>query len=218
MSSELDFNVCAGLLTFALSGTQVAASGDLEVHITDLEGAAVEHAVVVAYGSQPERRSSPKPAIVDQIDKTFVPHALAVEVGTLVNFPNSDDIRHHVYSFSEAKSFELPLYKGMPAEPVLFDRAGVAVLGCNIHDAMRAYIYIADSPYFAVSGEDGVARIAELPPGDYKVQVWHPRQAQEESPRSVELGAGDAPAIEFQLELKPDVRIERGPATRRRRY
>ena len=72
--------------------------------------------------------------------------------------PNRDNIRHHVYSFSPAKRFELPLYAGVPTQPVLFDKAGVVVLGCNIHDWMIGYIYVSDSPWFGKTGADGTVR------------------------------------------------------------
>jgi plastocyanin len=103
---------------------------------------------------------------LDQIHKQFVPHVLAIETGTFLNFPNSDNIRHQVYSFSEAKRFELKLYSGRTAPPILFDAPGVVVLGCNIHDWMSAY--------FALTDRDGHADI-EVPPGRYDVKIWHPR-------------------------------------------
>jgi hypothetical protein len=102
---------------------------------------------------------------MDQRDQQFAPHVLAVQRGTAVSFPNSDQIRHHVYSFSEPKRFELRLYSGVPADPVVFDRAGTVVLGCNIHDDMIGFVRVVDTPWFATSGEDGVARIEKVPAG-----------------------------------------------------
>ena len=98
-----------------------------------------------------------------------------VRTGTAVSFPNNDDIRHHVYSFSEAKKFELPLYKGVPAEPVVFDQAGTVVLGCNIHDWMLAYVYVVDTPWRLVTDEKGAGVLDDLPAGRYRVDVLHPR-------------------------------------------
>ena len=98
---------------------------------------------------------------------------LAVHTGTAVSFPNSDNIRHHVYSFSPAKRFELRLYQAR-RRPVVFDKPGVVVLGCNIHDWMLGYVYITDDPFFAVSDDAG--RLAlDLPPGRYTASLWHPR-------------------------------------------
>src|SRR5207244_3930054 len=100
-----------------------------------------------------------------------------VLVGSPVSFPNRDDVRHHVYSFSPAKRFDLPLYVGTPAKPVVFDTPGVVIIGCNIHDWMVGYIYVSESPYFATTDADGRADLTGLPPGRYTARVWHPQLA-----------------------------------------
>lgn len=204
-------------LALGLGAAGAAAAGELVVRFVDRKGEPVEHAVAVAEGAA-AAGAGPRRRVMDQVDKTYVPHVLAVEAGTAVDFPNSDDIRHHVYSFSDAKSFELPLYQGTPAEPVLFDTPGVVVLGCNIHDFMRGYIYVADSPYFAVAGEDGVATIAGLPAGGYRLTVWHPQQKGDEPSRAVEVAAAGAVEIEVRLDLKPDLKMRRAPTARRKKY
>lgn len=117
----------------------------------------------------------PATAVMDQRSQQFAPTVLAVRSGTSVAFPNSDNIRHHVYSFSLAKRFELRLYQGTPSEPVIFDTPGVVVLGCNIHDWMVGYIYVTDDPWFAVSDEQGRLSLEQLPPGAYTVSLWHPQ-------------------------------------------
>lgn len=114
-------------------------------------------------------------ASIDQRNMRFVPHVLAVQTGTAVQFPNSDHIRHDVYSFSPAKTFELPLYKGTPAEPVLFDKAGIVVLGCNVHDWMLAFVDIVPTPYFAQTNAAGSATLGHVPAGQYALVVWGPR-------------------------------------------
>lgn len=208
-----------GLLALAAGDWVAARSGDLEVRFADAKGEPVEHAVVVVHGATVAGGGGTKTATVDQIDKSFVPYVLAVAAGTRVSFPNSDDIRHHVYSFSDAKTFELPLYKGTPAQPVLFDEPGVIALGCNIHDFMRGYIYVTDSPLFAVSAGDGVARVAELPIGTHSVSAWHPRlKGNEPAPLTVEIVAGETSTLTVRLELKPDLQIQRPVGTRRKKY
>jgi plastocyanin len=112
-------------------------------------------------------------AIIDQINKKFVPRVSVVRAGTTITFPNSDRIRHQVYSFSPAKTFTLKLYAGSPNTPVTFDRAGLVVLGCNIHDNMVAFIGVVDSPYFAKTVASGAATL-NLPAGRYRLRVWHP--------------------------------------------
>ena len=141
-----------------------------------------------------------------------MPRVKPVLVGSPVSFPNRDDVRHHVYSFSPAKRFDLPLYVGTPAKPVVFDAPGVVAIGCNIHDWMVGYIYVSESPYFATSGADGRADLTGLPPGRYTVRVWHPQLAgaEEGTRRAADLSA-DA-NIEWQVALKPEVRIRRTPA------
>lgn len=130
----------------------VGASG-LAAELVDGQGQPLANAVLSLKGVGVSVHN--EPAIMDQRNKQFVPSVLAVRSGTAVKFPNSDDIRHHVYSFSPTKRFELRLYKGTPSEPVLFDKPGVVVLGCNIHDWMVGYVYVTDDPWFAVSDEQG---------------------------------------------------------------
>lgn len=114
------------------------------------------------------------PGVMDQINMQFQPRVLAVGAGAQVDFPNSDDVRHHVYSFSAAKRFELRLFKGSDAPPVAFDQPGLVVLGCNIHDAMIGYIFISDSPWYGVSNAQGVLDTSQLPAGSWPVSWWHP--------------------------------------------
>jgi hypothetical protein len=125
-----------------------------------------------------------------------------------VTFPNRDDIRHHVYSFSRPKRFELPLYMGTPAAPVVFDKPGVVVLGCNIHDWMVAYIYVSATPHFAKTSDDGMVRLADVAPGPYEARVWHPRMRgePEKSGKPIAITAGDPGRLEFTLPLKFDSR------------
>jgi len=115
----------------------------------------------------------------------------------------------------------LPLYAGTPAKPIVFDKPGVVVLGCNIHDWMIAYIYVSESPYFAKTGPDGSAQLKALPPRQYTVRVWHPRlQGPEDATRQpASLNASARTELTWNLALKPDVRVRRAPATgSQRRY
>jgi plastocyanin len=143
-------------------------------------------------------------AVMDQRDRHFVPHVLAVELGTAVSFPNSDNIRHDVYSFSPAKTFELPLYKGTPAKPVLFDKPGVVVLGCNIHDWMLGFIDVVPTPYFAKTDDTGVAPIKNVPPGSYTLRVWAPRVKgrRHAVTRRIRVGNDDL-SLHFDVTLGP---------------
>jgi len=156
------------------------------------------------------------PAIMDQFNKTFVPEMLPVAVGTQVRFPNRDQIRHHVYSFSRPKRFELPLYKGEDAPPVLFDKPGVVKIGCNIHDWMSAVILVLPNDRFAVTKEDGTFSLPELDAGTYTITAWHAqsRDKTEDLAQRVEIGASD-PQLTFKLSLAP---VRARPATRGARW
>ena len=203
-------------LPCAIAGAQNA---EIAVTITNDRGGPVPDAVVVAVPTEgtlrPGTRS--RDEIVDQIDREFVPRVTAVFVGTAVTFPNHDNVRHQVYSFSPAKRFDLPLYAGVPAQAVLFDKPGVVVLGCNIHDWMIGYIYVSESPYFAKTGRDGNAVISDLPPRIYIVRVWHPEQdgTEDATRRSIDASRGGRTDAAWQLKLKPEVRIRRAPTGER---
>jgi plastocyanin len=119
--------------------------------------------------------NSAKLAIMDQVNKAFQPHVLLIQRGQRVLFPNKDDIRHHVYSFSSAKTFELKLYKGTPSEPIRFNKEGLVVLGCNIHDSMVGYIYVSDDQLTLQSDTHGKVNIGEY--NAKEVLIWHPRQS-----------------------------------------
>jgi plastocyanin len=140
-----------------------------------------------------------RPARVEQRDKTFVPLVSVVQAGTMVNFPNRDDVRHHVYSFSPAKRFEIKLYAGTPVDPIPFDKTGDVVLGCNIHDHMIAYIYVVDSPWFAKTDKDGLARLEGLPAGEYEVNAWHYAQDAKPAPVVVKVRGDEAGSAAFTV-------------------
>ena len=187
-------------------------AGSLSVTVRDGKGAPVSDAVVYASSPATPTRAGQK-AVIDQRDKQFVPYVTAVQAGTSVIFPNKDNIRHHVYSLSSAKRFELPLYAGIPAKPVLFDKEGFVTLGCNIHDWMIAYVAVLGTPYFQVTGRDGRAILTDLPPGQYTIAVWHPllKGSPDGSAQHIDLKQGDGQALLFTLKLKPDFRAKRAP-------
>ena len=189
-----------------------AAAGTLSAIVTDAGGAPVADAVIyaVALGARPA--VAPRPAIMDQVNKEYFPLVVPVQVGAAVTFPNKDNIRHQVYSFSPAKVFEMKLYAGTPAKPVVFDKPGAVVLGCNIHDWMVGYIYVVDTPYFAKTDKTGSARIDGLPAGDYQLRIWHPYMKAEPAPLALKLADGHAENASFRLELAPPQKVS--PANR----
>jgi len=207
-------------LALVIAGPAAAAS--VEARVVDTDGNPVEDAVLLAWPASGAVARAKGRAIVDvdQKDKEFVPHVSAVRVGTKIRFPNYDQIRHHVYSFSPAKSFEIPLYKGIPADPIVFDKPGVVTLGCNIHDWMQGYVLVTEAPAFALSDESGSVRLDGLPAGPVRLRVWHPELdgKPEGTERTVELGDGVGPVQTFEIERKKTWKARRGGSRGRGRY
>ena len=122
----------------------------------------------------PTHPAPPVEAVMDQVNRTFSPDLLVIPVDSSVSFPNSDSVSHQIYSFSPPKRFQLPLYRGKPYPPVLFDQPGLVTLGCNIHDEMLAYVVVTDAPFFGRTNTTGAWSV-EVPGGGYRVSIWHPR-------------------------------------------
>lgn len=151
-----------------------ARAGTLAVEVRQGGDRPVADAVVFLESAQARRLVRPlEGAAMAQAGKRFVPPLLVVTTGTEVDFPNRDTVRHHVYSFSPVKKFELKLYIGKPAQPVLFDQPGIAVLGCNIHDQMVGWIVVVDTPYFGRTDDKGQVLLDKLPAGNYRLRTWH---------------------------------------------
>jgi plastocyanin len=187
-----------------------ACAGSLEATISAPDGKRVEDSAVViepVSGVVPKRHRT---AAVEQRDREFVPYVTIVQTGTMVEFPNRDPLKHHVYSFSPAKLFEIKLYAGKPMQPVLFDRPGEVAVGCNIHDWMEAYILVVNSPYFAKTGKNGKAIIRDVPAGTYRLRVWHPRQKVEAPLRDIEVG-GTPVRLAVVTEVTPRVSKPKPP-------
>ena len=146
----------------------------VDVLVTGSDGKPLAETVI--FLESPEARAAARPMTgveVAQSMRRFAPRVAVVTVNTAVQFPNMDSVAHNVYSYSPAKTFELKLYKGKPANPVLFDRPGVVVLGCNIHDQMIAWVLVVETPHFAMVDAQGRARFADVPAGTYKLRSWH---------------------------------------------
>lgn len=174
----------------------------IEVSVLSNQSEPVADAVVVVESRTGTYSQTTKQnAIMDQVDKQFVPHVLVVQSNTEVAFPNSDSIKHHVYSFSPAKQFELRLYQAFDAEPILFDQAGLVEIGCNIHDWMVGYIYVTDSPYFGKTDDSGKVSI-EISEGEYIVTVWHPGASLDDVDRRHPIPAGGSSMV---VKLKDDI-------------
>lgn len=150
---------------------------------------------------------------IDQKNKQFVGLVHPVFINSNIDFPNHDVIRHHVYSFSKAKTFEIPLYKDRPPAPILFDKPGEVALGCNIHDWMQAYIYVLETPFFVKSDQNGEAELI-LPDSKagYDILAWHPSMKNAPEDIAQTLSNTTMPII-FEIEQKRLWRPVRGPSS-----
>lgn len=174
MKLKLKTKFKLSLAAILFSQSMAVFSGEIQVQVNDTTGNHVENAVV--YAESPATKALPANANIANIaqkNKKFIPLVSVVQIGTNISFPNQDTVRHHVYSFSPAKTFELKLYSGVPTAPVAFDKAGIVVLGCNIHDTMVAFVNIVDTPYFGKTDASGKVTLKDLPNGQYTLKTWH---------------------------------------------
>ncbi|PUA27612.1 MAG: hypothetical protein B0W54_13725 [Cellvibrio sp. 79] len=183
-------SICCCVMTYA---------AELQLKVSDAQGQPITDVVAALVPEQKPVFNQPLLASIDQHNKMFTPAIMAIRTNTLVKFPNSDDIRHHVYSFSPAKKFELRLYHGMTAEPVLFDKPGTVVLGCNIHDSMVAYIFVVDTEYYALSDAQGNVNI-QAPAGKYRLQIFHSRLTT--SAPEIPVALSDNKPLQQQVKLE----------------
>ena len=163
----------APLLALAVIILIVPNANAAQITISSSDGQPLENAVVEIYYTS--EANPPQEENIYQRDATFHPKVLTVPSGSHVAFPNQDTTRHHVYSFSPAKTFDLNLYLQETPPPVHLDQAGIVVLGCNIHDHMQAFIVVSDAPYAATTDAEGILTLPALPSGEHRVRVWHPR-------------------------------------------
>ena len=174
------------------------AQAEVRLTITDQQGQPLADAVVELLDPA-NKTFSAKKAEVKQQDLTFIPFVSAYQIGTEVDFPNMDKTRHHVYSFSPAKVFELKLYANKPEAPVLFDQAGIVALGCNIHDYMQAYIYVGQSPFLQVTDAKGLVTFNDVPDGSYQLKLWHPWQNADWVTQQIQIKQGQM--MSYQLAI-----------------
>lgn len=209
------------LIFFSLA-TSSAFGQSVQLRVLDASGEPLPDVVMELLADSLPVRAAVAEAQIDQLDKEFVPSITTVVAGSRISFPNSDDILHHVYSFSTAKTFDTPLY-GSDANnqySELFDVPGVVEIGCNIHDWMLAYIYIGESDWMAITDEQGVATLQGIPAGEYRLRVWHARlDAPDNSlEQDLVIAVGQDQQLEMSVDLVRDRRVRRAPSANRKRY
>jgi plastocyanin len=166
------------IVLLLLAATAATRAGTLQIDITDSRGQPAANSVVALTplgntGAAVSRL--PTEAVIDQRKETFIPLVTVVRQGGHVIFTNHDTTMHQVYSFSPIKQFEFEIDQGHRSEPVVFENAGVASIGCNIHDHMITYVYVAAVPWAALTDSKGHAEIADIPNGKYRAEIWHPQ-------------------------------------------
>jgi plastocyanin len=194
-------NILCALVFAGAASPLVAAS--LNVRVVDASGRPVRDAVVTLYPSGAAR--APRPGgryVVAQENLQFRPFLTVVPVGADVSFPNLDPTKHHVYSFSSAKKFELKLFAKDQSRTVHFDKPGAVALGCNIHDAMSAFIFVTDTGWTARTNAQGIATFADAPNAPGRVAVWHPYLRAPGGQVAQPLAAAQR-SIGFQVRLRP---------------
>jgi plastocyanin len=192
----------AALLALLLAFAGQASAGTIEALVLNPAGKPVADAAVVLEPLTPVNTKNRAAAAIEQRGKEFIPYVTVVQTGTAVEFPNNDTIRHHVYSFSAPKRFEIKLYAGKPGQPVVFDKPGEVVIGCNIHDWMEAHVLVVESPFFGKTDSDGKAKLANVPAGRYRVQLWHPLQKGQQLATQFEVATGPS-RLNLVLDVKP---------------
>jgi len=188
------------LLLVGAAAISAARSAELTVEVLDPQGqGTVDVVIVVTPETLPPHSTAS--ATIDQVRKAFVPQISVIRVGTAVTFPNSDPVAHQVYSFSPAKRFDLPLYRGRPYAPIVFDQPGIVILGCNIHDQMIGYIYVTESPYFGRTDARGRLILRNLPAERVRVTAWNPYLSEQPPEQTADLRSDGR--LSFRLTRSP---------------
>ncbi len=166
--------------TILLAMSVPARAATVSVLLSDSHGGAAVDAVVTLspVGTAVKTAHAPDESVIDQRNQMFMPLVAVVRRGGRVVFANNDSTMHQVYSFSAIKPFEAEIEKGQRSRPVVFDKAGIAVIGCNIHDNMIAYVFVSDAPFAVTTDTKGEATIVDVAPGQYRAEIWHPRLGQ----------------------------------------
>lgn len=181
-----------GLIAAAATIVHAQTVRPLSVQVVDQRGMPLRNAVVTVYpaaGTGGRAYVSVRRPAVAQRDRAFLPGTLIVARGSTVAFPNLDTVRHSVYSFSPTARFQFDLYGQDQSRSHVFPVAGTVAIGCNIHDDMRGYIKVVDTPFAVQTDANGLARVAGLPAGSLSVRVWHPQLQARSQEQAFTVGA-----------------------------
>ncbi len=193
-----------GVLVLLAAAAPLASvhAASLQATVLDEDGKPVAGAAVYAVPTTPDLRA-PRNASIDQVNRQFVPQMMVVQRGAMISFPNSDNVRHSVYSFSEANRFTLKLYAGTAAPPVKFPNTGIVALGCNIHDKMVAWVLVVDTPFFGRTDASGKLGLNGLAPDKSTGRAWRPKMREEPAGEAVRIAA-DTTSVELHVPVDAD--------------
>jgi hypothetical protein len=191
----------------ALCTAPLAQAGQVEISAYDNSGKPLPDVAIALYPASgiPNYLPPTPDAVVAQHGMQFEPFLTVIRTGTRVTFPNRDNMEHHLKSFSETKSFEFQIYSAGTPPPVTFDKAGPVALYCLLHEWMRGFIYVVDTPYYAATDGSGTVSLSNLPDGKYEVRAWHPIMSSYLPPlfTSVTVNASATIPVRFDFPFKP---------------
>ncbi|MFZ6745184.1 methylamine utilization protein [Undibacterium sp. JH2W] len=193
----------------------LAHAAKLNFQAVDKNGNAMADVVVYATPiGMPLPASEKTEATIAQADMQFSPYVTAIRTGSLVKFPNYDKMEHHVKSFSAIKEFEIKTYeRGVVPPPVIFDKPGIVIVYCLLHNWMRAYVMVLDTPYFVKTDQNGAAILDHLPDGNYEIKAWHPNlgSIKPALSQTVKVNEQSAP-VKWQFDFVPVPRKSKSAA------
>lgn len=195
--------LCPAAAALLLLGATIAHAGNIAVTASDRNKDALANVAISATPlDKPVPPRTPAAVQVAQEDRDFVPPVTVIRAGTKVSFPNRDPHDHHLKS-TGATEFESKIHtKGTP-EPLVFEKLGSTIVFCYLHDWMKAYVYVVDTPYFAKTERAGVAVIENLPEGKYRVASWHPDARTQLSTQDIQVTANGTTEIKLAYDLVP---------------
>lgn len=206
------------LLTLAVllaaNSPMLAHAAKLNFLAVDKNGNPMPDVVVYATpAGMPLPATEKTEATIAQSDMQFSPYVTAIRTGSQVKFPNYDKMEHHVKSFSAAKEFEIKTYeRGVVPPPVIFDKPGIVIVYCLLHNWMRAYVLVLDTPYFVKTDQNGVAMLDKLPDGNYELKAWHPNLGSIKPALSQSIKVNDQSApVKWQFDFVPVPRKSKSP-------
>lgn len=194
------------VVMLAASSPILAQAAKLNFQAVDKNGNAMSDVVIYATPvGMPLPATEKTEATISQNDMQFSPYVTAIRTGSQVKFPNYDKMEHHVKSFSAVKEFEIKTYeRGVVPPPVIFDKPGIVIVYCLLHNWMRAYVLVLDTPYFVKTDQSGAAALDKLPDGNYEIKAWHPNLGSIKPPLSQTVKVNDQSApIKWQFDFIP---------------